>query len=336
MTMRVLEAQSFSLDGLKVVTRPVPSPRRGEILVRVRAISLNFRDLVILTENYFPAQRVPYIPCSDACGEVVAIGEEVTRFKVGDRVAPTYTQGWYDGEPTLEQRTQRTLGGPLPGVLQEYLLVPAEDAVTVPTYLSDVEASTLPVAPLTAWSILRDGDVKPGDVVLVQGTGGVALFGLQLAKLSGARVIVLSSSDEKLERVRALGADFGINYRTCPDWPLLAREFTRGRGVDVIMETSGSTLAQSLATLAFGGFIGVVGFVAGYEATIPVRQLVGPITRIHGLTTGSRKRFEAMNRAFEMHNVKPVIDSVFAFEDAADAFRRMKSGQHFGKIVIRV
>ncbi len=334
MTMRVLEAQSFSIDGLKVVTRPVPSPRRGEILVRVRAASLNYRDLVILTDNYFPAQRVPYVPCSDACGVVAAVGEDVTRFKVGDRVAPTYTQGWYDGEPTLEQRTQRTLGGPLPGVLQEYLVVPAEDAVAVPAYLSDVEAATLPVAPLTAWSVLRDGDVKPGDVVLVQGTGGVALCGLQLAKLSGARVIVLSSSDEKLARVRALGADLGINYRTHPDWHVPAREYTGGRGVDVILETSGSTLAQSLAALTFGGFIGVVGFVAGYETTIPVRQLVGPITRVHGLTTGSRKRFEAMNRAFATHEVRPIIDSVFALDDAADAFRRMQSGQHFGKIVI--
>lgn len=334
MTMRVLEAQSFSIDGLQVVTRPVPSPRFGEILIRVRAASLNFRDLVILTENYFPNQPMPYVPCSDACGVVVEVGAEVTRFKVGDRVAPTYTQGWYDGEPTFEQRTRRTLGGPLPGVLQEYLVVPAEDAVAVPSYLSDVEAATLPVAPLTAWSVLRDGDVKPGDVVVVQGTGGVALCGLQLAKLSGATVIVLSSSDEKLERVRALGADYGINYRTQPDWHIAVREITGGRGADLIIETGGSTLAQSLAALTFGGFIGVVGFVAGYEATIPVRQLVSPITRVHGLTTGSRRRFEAMNRAFAAHEVHPVIDRVFNLDETAEAFRRMKAGQHFGKIVI--
>jgi NADPH:quinone reductase-like Zn-dependent oxidoreductase len=331
-TMRAVEAHDFSIDALQLVDRPVPRPRRGEILVRVRAATLNYRDLAILVDRYLPALPLPYVPASDASGEVVEVGEEVTRFKVGDRVLPVYTQGWHDGRPTPEQRTQRTLGAPLTGVLQEYVVVPAEDAVATPPHLGDVEAATLPIAALTAWSALEEGDVKPGDVVVVQGTGGVALFGLQFAKLAGARVIVLSSSDDKLRRARELGADVGINYRTTPDWHLAVKEHTGGRGADIVIETAGASMNKSLAALAFGGFIGVVGFVAGYEATIPIRQLIGPMTRIQGIAVGSRARFETMNRAITTHGLRPVIDSVFELKDAADAFRHLKSGRHFGKI----
>jgi NADPH:quinone reductase-like Zn-dependent oxidoreductase len=331
-SMRVIEAQDFSLDALKLAHRPIPKPRRGEILVRVRAATLNYRDLAILVEKYLPTLGLPYVPASDASGEVVELGEDVTRFKLGDRVTPIYTQGWHDGKPTPEQRTKRTLGAPLSGVLQEYVVVPAEDAVATPAHLNDVEAATLPIAALTAWSALEEGDVKPGDVVVVQGTGGVSLFGLQFAKLAGAQVIVLSSSDDKLRRARELGADVGINYRTTPDWHLAVKESTAGRGADLIIETAGASLNKSLAALAFGGFIGVVGFVAGYEATIPLRQLIGPMTRIQGIAVGSRTRFEAMNRAISAHKLRPVIDSTFKLEDSAAAFRHMKSGQHFGKI----
>jgi NADPH:quinone reductase-like Zn-dependent oxidoreductase len=314
--------------------KPVPKPRRGEILVRVRTASLNYRDLAILVEKYLPTLPLPYVPASDACGEVVQTGEDVTRFKVGDRVTPIYTQGWHDGLPTLELRTRRTLGAPLSGVLQDYVAVPAEDAVTVPAHLSDAEAATLPIAALTAWSTLQEGGIKPGDSVLVQGTGGVALFALQFAKLAGARVIALSSSDEKLERARQLGADVGINYRTTPDWHVAVKDATQGKGVDIIVETAGATLDKSLASLGFGGFIGVVGFVAGYKAEIPVRALIGPMIRVQGIAVGSRARFEAMNRAIAQHKLKPVIDSTFALEQSADAFRHMQQGRHFGKIVI--
>jgi len=331
-TMRALEAQDFSITALKLVDKPIPKPRRGEILLRVRAVTLNYRDLAILVEKYLPTLALPYVPASDASAEVVEIGEDVTRFKVGDRVMPIYTQGWHDGKPTPEQRTKRTLGAPLSGVLQEYVVVPAEDAVATPSHLNHVEAATLPIAALTAWSTLEEGDVKAGDVVLVQGTGGVSLFGLQFAKLAGARVIILSSSDDKLRRARELGADVGINYRTTPDWHLAVKESTGGRGVDLIIETAGASLNKSLGALAFGGFIGVVGFVAGYEATIPVRQLIGPMTRIEGVAVGSRTRFEAMNRAIDAHKLRPVIDGTFKLDDASDAFRHMKSGQHFGKI----
>ena len=332
--MRALEATDFSIDALRLGERPVPAPRRGEILVRVRAATLNYRDLVILTGQYLATLPMPYVPASDACGEVVEIGEDVTRFKVGERVTPVYTQGWHDGMPTPEQRTKRTLGAPLTGVLQEYVVVPAEDAVAVPAELSDAEAATLPIAALTAWSTLAEGNIKSGDVVLVQGTGGVALFALQFAKLAGATVIATSSSDGKLARAKALGADVTINYRSTPDWHVAAREATGGRGVDIIVETAGGTLAKSLGALSFGGFIGVVGFVAGFEATIPVRALIGPMIRVQGIAVGSRARFEAMNRAIAKHKLRPVIDSSFPLEKAAEAFRHLKSGRHFGKIVV--
>lgn len=335
-TMRAVEARDFSIDALKVVERPVPVPRRGELLVRIKAASLNYRDLAILVQKYLPTLALPYVPASDAAGEVIAVGEEVTRFKVGDRVTPIYTQGWHDGMPTLELRTRRTLGAPLSGVLQEYIAVPAEDAVSVPAHLTDAEAATLPIAALTAWSTLQEGGIKPGDTVLVQGTGGVALFALQFAKLAGARVIALSSSDEKLVRAKQLGADAGINYRTTPDWNVAVKEATQGKGVEIVVETAGATLEKSLASLAFGGFVGIIGFVAGYRADIPLRAVIGPMIRVQGIAVGSRARFEAMNRAIALHRLKPVVDSVYPLEKTADAFRHMERAQHFGKIVVTI
>lgn len=334
--MRAIEATGFAIDALRLAEHPVPQPRRGEILVKVNRASLNYRDLAILAQKYLPTLPLPYVPASDCAGTVAAVGEDVKRFRAGDRVVPLYTQGWHDGKPTPEQRTQRTLGAPLSGVLQEYVVVPAEDAVHPPANLSDAEAATLPIAALTAWSTLQEGGIKTGDTVLVQGTGGVALFALQFAKLAGARVIAISSSDEKLARARTLGADVGINYRTTPDWHLAVKEATGGRGVDIVVETAGSTLHKSMAATAFGGFIGVVGFVAGYEATIPLRAMIGPMLRIQGIAVGSRARFEAMNRAIAQHGIKPVIDSTFPLARAADAFRHLESGNHFGKIVIEL
>ena len=334
--MRAVEATDFSIDSLRVVERPVPRPRRGEILVRVDAASLNYRDLAILTQRYMPNLKLPMVPASDCSGEVVEVGEEVSRFKPGDRVIPIYTQGWHDGMPTLELRTQRTLGGPLEGVLREYIVVPAEDAVTMPPHLSAIEASTLPIAGLTAWSTLAEGGIKAGDTVLVQGTGGVALFALQFARLHGARVIVISSSDDKLDHAAKLGAGHGINYRKTPDWHDAVRKATGGRGVDIVVETAGASLEKSLAATAFGGFVGVVGFVAGYRAEIPLRGLLGPMIRVQGIAVGSRARFDAMNRAIALHRLRPVIDRVFAFDDAAAAFVHLQSGAHFGKVAIEV
>jgi len=335
-TMRAMEAGDFSIDALKLGERPVPKARRGEILVRIKAASLNYRDLAILTQKYMATLPLPYVPASDCGAEVVEVGEEVTRFKVGDRVTPLYTQGWHDGYPTPEQRTKRTLGAPLSGVLQDYVVVPAEDAVSIPSNLSDAEAATLPIAALTAWSTLQEGGIKAGDTVLVQGTGGVALFALQFAKIMGARVVALSSSDEKLGRAKQLGADVGINYRVTPGWGLAVKEATGGRGVDIIVETAGATMEQSLAAVAFGGFIGIVGFVAGMKAEIPLRSIIGPMIRIQGIAVGSRARFEAMNRAIALHKLKPVVDSTFPLEKAAEAFRHIEQGKHFGKVVISI
>jgi NADPH:quinone reductase-like Zn-dependent oxidoreductase len=229
-TMRTVEAPAFGIDALRLVERPVPRPGPGEVLVRVRAASLNYRDLVILKGVYRPDLAVALRAASDGCGEVVGLGGGVTRFRVGDRVVPTYTQGWIDGLPTPEMRAQGTLGGPLAGLLQDYVAVPAEDAVAAPAHLTDAEAATLPIAALTAWSVLQEGRVKPGDWVLVEGTGGVAVFALQLAKLAGARVVAISSSDDKLARARALGADATINYRATPEWAGPVREATAGAG----------------------------------------------------------------------------------------------------------
>jgi NADPH:quinone reductase-like Zn-dependent oxidoreductase len=333
--MRVIEATSFAIDSLRLAERPVPSPRRGEILVRLRAATLNYRDLAVLSGAYRPDLPLPYVPASDGSGEVVALGEGIARFKLGDRVIPIYTQGWHDGKPTPEMRTQRTLGAPLAGTLAEYIAVPAEDAVATPPHLSDIEAACLPIAALTAWTTLQEGGLKPGDAVLLLGTGGVSLCALQFAKLAGARVIILSSSDEKLERATALGADVGINYRAVPDWANAVKSATGGRGADIVVETGGATLAKSLAATAFGGFVGVVGFVAGYDATILVRALLGPMIRVQGIAVGSRAGFEAMNRAMVAGEIHPVVDRTFALGDAAQAFQYLQSGAHFGKIAIQ-
>lgn len=335
-SMRALEAADFSIERIAVVERPVPRPGRGEILVRVKAASLNYRDLAVLTGTYIPNLPLPFVPASDACGEVVELGEGVSKWKVGDRVTPIYTQGWHDGIPTPEQRAKRTLGAPLNGVLQQYIVVPAEDAVAPPADLSDVEASTLPIAALTAWSALAEGGIKPGDTVLLQGTGGVALFALQFAKASGATVIATSSSDTKLDRVKSLGADLTVNYRTNENWEVAVKDLTGGRGADIVVETGGSTLPKSLAATAFGGFVAVVGFVAGYEATIQLRQLIGPMIRVQGIAVGSRARFEAMNRAITANGIRPIIDSEFEFADGQAAFRHLESGAHFGKVVVKI
>ncbi len=335
-TMKAMAATAFSLDTISAIECATPSPKRGEILVRINSVSLNYRDLAVLGGNYIPNLPLPLVPASDACGIVVALGEGVDKWKPGDRVTPTYTQGWHDGKPTPQQRAKHTLGAPLTGVLQQYICIPAEDAVAPPAHLTDAEASTLPIAALTAWSSLQEGQIKAGDTVLLQGTGGVSLFALQFAKAAGARVIITSSSDQKLAQAKALGADIGLNYKTLPDWSRAVREATNDRGVDIVVETGGSTLSQSLAATSFGGFVAVVGFVAGYEATIQLRQLIGPMIRVQGIAVGSRARFEQMNRAITAHQIKPIIGKEFAFSDTRAAFHYMESGAHFGKVVISV
>ncbi|MBL27175.1 MAG: NAD(P)-dependent alcohol dehydrogenase [Rhodospirillaceae bacterium] len=333
-TMRVIEFTGLGLDAIRAVEQPVPAPGPGEILIRVKAVSLNYRDLAITQGKYRPDVQFPYIPASDAAGEVVAVGQGVTRFRVGDRAVPTYIQGWHDGMPTAQQRREQSLGVPLPGVLRDYVAVPAEDAVHTPESLTDAEASTLPIAAVTAWYALMDGGIKAGDWVLIEGTGGVAIFALQFAKIMGARVVVLSSSNDKLARAEKLGADVGINYREIPDWSQAVRDATGGHGVDIVVETGGATLPMAVAATAFGGYIGLVGFVAGMEATVKIPTLIGPMIRIGSIAVGPRAAFEAANRAIEAHGLKPVIDRTFGFGEVREAFDLMQKGGHFGKIVI--
>ena len=332
--MRVVEASEFKISSLRLAERETPTPKHGEIMVKISSASLNYRDLAILDQSYMPNLKLPYVPCSDCAGEVVEVGQGVKRFASGDRVVPLYTQGWYDGRPTLAQRTTQTLGAPLSGVLQEYIVIPEDEAVHSPKSLSDQEASTLPIAALTAWNTLQQGGIKAGDTVLLQGTGGVSIFALQFAKIFGAKVIITSSSDEKLKRAQALGADFCINYEQNPEWEKVVREMTDGRGVDIVVETTGATLSQSLAAVKFAGFIGVIGFVGGHEVKISVKTLIGPLVRVQGIATGSRSQLEELIRAIDCHQVKPVIDSIFPLEKAQEAFNHLKSGAHFGKIVI--
>lgn len=335
--MQAVEAPEFGLDKLRIVKQPVPEPRRGEILVRLSAATLNYRDFAILKETYRPGFRLerPYVPGSDACGVVVALGADVSRFREGDRVMPTFTQGWVSGQPTPEARNGRTLGFPLDGVLREYVAVPAEDAVHAPPHLTDLQAAALPIAGLTAWTALEQGGVKPGAWVLAMGTGGVTIFALQFAKLAGARVAVISSSDDKLERARSLGADATVNYRTTPDWVPVVRQATGGRGVDIVVETAG-TLSQSLAAVAFGGYVGIIGFTGGPSAKLDIRQVIGSLVRLEGIATGSRSGFEAMNRAVAQHKLEPVVEQSFPLASAAEALSVMEQGSHFGKIGIRI
>jgi len=333
-TMKAIEARSTSFSDLAPTELPVPAPKAGEILIRIKAASINYRDVVLVKGLYKPDIRFPFVPLSDGSGEVVALGEGVTRFRVGDAVVPVFVQGWSSGTPIPERRASWTTGWPRTGMLQEYVAVPADDAVQKPANLSHAEAATLPIAALTAWSALTRGGVKSGDTVLVEGTGGVAIFALQFARVFGARVVAITSSDEKIARVKALGADAAVNYKTTPEWAPAVRATTGGRGVDIVVETAGSTLPQALESLAFGGYVGVVGFLGGLETRLPNVPLIELLLRIEGIAVGSRQQFEDMNRAIEATGIKPVVDQVIPFDKAADAFTLMERGGHFGKIVV--
>ena len=332
--MRALQLHAHDPASLRMVDGlPIPQPGRGEILLRVRAVSLNYRDLLAISGRIAAPVVLPFVPGSDAAGEVVALGDGVARWRLGDRAMTVFTPGWRTGQPTLAQRGN-TLGGPLPGVLQEYVVVAEGDAVATPADLSDAEASTLPIAGVTAWAALADGDLRAGCTVVTQGSGGVALFALQFAKAAGARVIALSSSEQKLQRLRALGADVGIDYRAVPDWDRVVREATGGQGADIVIETTGSSLAQSIAAAALGGFIGVVGFTGGMTSEVPVRKLIGGLVRVHGMFVGSRERFEQMTAGLTRGGVRPVVDRVFDLSEGHAAFEWLQGGHHFGKVVI--
>ena len=336
--MRAVEIRGgFGLDNLALVERPEPRPGPGEALVRLRAAALNYRDLLTAQGKYNPKQKLPLIPCSDGAGEVVEVGEGVTRVAPGDRVSPIFAQRWIAGVPTRE-KLRSTLGGPLDGTLAELAVFDQEGLVKVPEHLSDEEAATLPCAAVTAWSALvTEGGMTAGDTVLVQGTGGVSLFALQIAKLLGARVIATSSRDDKLARARELGADEGINYRDVPEWGARAKELTGGAGVDHVVEVGGAgTLQQSLRAVRVGGTISLIGNLAGTKSELLLTQIFMQKIRVNGILVGHRESFEAMNRALALHRLRPVIDRVFPLEETRGAFDHMAAGEHFGKIVIRI
>lgn len=327
---------STSLDGLVQVERDEPRPGPGQVLVRVRATSLNFRDLALVTGNY-PGGAVQrdLVPLSDGAGEVAEVGEGVTRFAAGDRVAGTFFQTWAEGRPP---KGMAPLGSPLDGMLAEYVVLDEAGLVAVPAHLSWEQAASLPCAGVTAWNALMASDrILPGETVLLLGTGGVSIFALQFARLAGARVIVTSSSDEKLARARSLGADIGINYQRRPDWDAAVLEHTGGAGVDHVVEVGGAgTLARSFNAVGFGGQVSLIGVLSGREGDTSPHGLMFKWARLQGIFVGNRVMFENMNRAIAANGLAPIVDRVFPFDEARQAFELMAAGGHFGKIAISV
>jgi NADPH:quinone reductase-like Zn-dependent oxidoreductase len=322
------------IDGITLRESEQPKPGPHQLLLRVRAASLNFRELSIL-RGYYPLPVKPdLIPVSDGAGEVVAVGEGVTRVKVGDRIAASIFPHWIDGPFAVDYAAQ--LGGSLDGLLTEFAVLPEDAAVPIPDHLSFEEAATLPCAAVTAWNALCGGaPLLPGQTVLTLGSGGVSLFALQFAKLFGARVIATTSSAEKVARLKALGADEVIDYKTTPDWHLPVRELTGGRGVDVVVEVGGAgTLEKSLKAVAMEGQISMVGWLAKDVSTIDIAAIAATVVRMRRIAVGSRAQFIGMNRAVALHRLKPVIDRVFPFRQAIEAFRYYEAGDYFGKIVI--
>lgn len=333
--MKAMVLTKPGVENISLIKRPVPVPRRQEILMKMKAVSLNYRDVEIARGTYHTHFQLPLIPLSDGVGEVVAVGEEVTRFTAGDRVCSTFWQRWVGGSFRIAE-TGYQRGGPIDGMLAEYVIMDEQAAVLAPDSLSDEEAATLPCAAVTAWNALvTQGNIKAGDTVLLQGTGGVSLFALQFAKVSGARIIITSSSDEKLKKARALGAFAGINYKHHPDWAKEVLELTSGYGVDHILDVGGpQSFAQSLHASARGAQINVIGYLGGTEGQINPLDIFRRQVVVRGIPVGSRETFESMNRAIEHHYIKPVIDKIFPWTDISKALAYMENASHFGKVVL--
>jgi NADPH:quinone reductase-like Zn-dependent oxidoreductase len=324
-----------SIDDLTFDDVEMRAPGPGQVAVAIKAVSLNFRDLAVVTGRYPRRVTGPTVIASDGCGEVVSAGEGVTAFKPGDRVAGSFFQNWITG-PFVREYGNSALGGAIDGVLTQQRVLDQAGLVRVPEHLSYEEGATLPCAGLTAWNALvPTGHVEAGHTVLLLGTGGVSIFGLQFAKLHGARVIITSSSDEKLERARALGADETINYKKNPDWEKEVLRLTGGNGVDIVLEVGGAeTFPRSMSSVRASGQIVVIGVLTGVAGTVPLGLIGIQTLSVRGVYVGSVAMFEDMNRAIALHRLRPVIDRVFPFEDARDALRYLESARHFGKLVI--
>ncbi len=341
--MLAVPIRQFGLEHLKTSELPMPEVAPGTVLIRIHAVSLNYRDLMVVKGLYNPRMALPRIPCSDGAGEIVAIGEGVSRVAVGDRVCGIFMQRWLDGVLTAD-KSKAALGGDVDGMLAEYVVLHEDGVVRFPAHLTYEEAATLPCAGVTAWNALQHGGdparpVAAGEVVLIQGTGGVSIFSLQFATLLGTKVIGTSSSEEKLARASSMGLAAGCNYREKPEWWKWAVEATEGVGVDRVIEVGGAgTVGQSLRATRVGGMIAQIGVLSGGAVTdaFALTPILHKQLRLQGIYVGSRVMFEQMNETIAKATLRPVVDRVFALEETRDAFQHMESASHFGKIVIRV
>jgi NADPH:quinone reductase-like Zn-dependent oxidoreductase len=317
--------------------RPPPAPRSGEVLIRVRAVSLNYRDLMIARGQYMRPLKEGIIPCSDGAGEVSACGPGVTQFKPGDRVMGSFFQEWITG-PIHPAYHASALGGSIDGMLAEQVVLREDGIVRIPEGLSFEEASTLPCAGVTAWNALMEGPGRtlPGGSVLIQGSGGVSVFALQLARAAGLRVFGISSSDTKLQRLRALGMESGVNYKTNPNWAEEVRKLTGGEGVDGVVEVSGA-IRQSLKAVKYGGWVCLIGGVGvGWDETASLGQIFGAGALVRPIFVGSVSMLRSLAQAIVANRIRPVIDQVFDFDHASEALAKLAGGSHMGKIVISV
>lgn len=333
--MKAIEFQAFGLDHLRLVERPTPTAGPGQLLIRIEAVALNYLDLMVVRGHYNPQLALPHTPGADGAGTVQAVGEGVTDWQPGDRVTTHFMQNWLQG-PATPHSADANLGVKQHGVLAEYVVLPASGVVRTPAHLSSAEAATLPIAGLTAWAgLIEYGQLRLGQTVLTQGTGGVSIAALQIAKAAGARVIATAGNADKVAQLKELGADEVINYRTTPDWPAQAKALTGGQGVDLTINTvGGDSIQQSLQALRMGGMVGFVGVMGGLEANFNVPQTFGQFATLKGYSVGSRQMFENYVRALEITALRPVIDRTFSLADTPEAFRYLEGAAHVGKIVI--
>jgi len=333
--MKVIEIRDgFGVDSLRLMDRLDPVARPGQVVLKMKAFSINYRDLLVVNGVGRWKPSVGRIPLSDGVGIVVAVGDGVSRVKVGDRVAPIFYPNWLEGRVAAKKAGQALGGAAADGVLAEYTLFDEASLVHVPAHLTDEEGATLPCAGITAWNAVCLGNIKPGDSLVVLGTGGVSIFALQFARFLGARVIVTSSSEQKLARAKELGAAAVINYKTEPDWPKAVVELTDGLGADYVVDTVGG-LKESIAAVRLGGTVAFVGMLIGMTSEVDLVTFMGKCARVEAVDVGSREMFEAMNKAIAFHAMRPVVDRVFGFSELPEALSYLREARHFGKVCLR-
>ena len=333
--MKVVEILNFGIENLSIAEKEIPTPKRSEVLVKIHAISLNYRDYLTIEGKYNPNYKLPLVPCSDSAGEIVAIGEDVSKWKIGDRVMGVFAPDWISGTTNI-QAIRNTLGGPNHGTLQEYRVFSENGIVRLPSNLNYIEGSTLPCAALTAWSALNEfGSTQAGDIIVTQGSGGVSIFAIQLSKLFGAKVLAISGSEEKEEKLKQLGVSIVINYKKNPKWGKEIKNTTGG--VDHVIDVGGSeTLEESIKSLKPFGQISLIGILGGSTANINLLPILMQNIKIQGILVGSKNAFESMSKTIEINNLKPVINHVFGFTEYKEAIKSLKSGSQFGKICINM